>query len=455
MKPNAASINQFLRENIMEKTVWDQCLNELKTDLSESQYNTWIRPLIYSRDEHSDTITLFAPNKFVVDWVEKNYLKKIKSIAQEASGQTTSVAILVGEDSPGDPSVKVSPNASNKITGTPLNSLYTFENFVGGKSNQIARAAALQIAENPGQSYNPFFIYGGVGLGKTHLMQSVGNEIREQQKDKKIAYVHSERFVGEMVSAIQHNSLNSFKSDYRSLDVLLIDDIQFLAGKEKSQEEFFHTFNVLIESGSQIIITSDKYPKEIRGLEERLRSRFGWGLTVSIDPPEMETSVAILLVKAGLEGFNLPEDVAFFICENIRSNVRELEGALRKIIATSRFTGVSPSVEMAKDCLKDLLSLQSRTLTTASIQKTVAEYFNIRVSDLHSKKRSRSITRPRQLAMAVTKELTTYSLPEIGDSFGGRDHTTVIHACKKIAELRKNDVSVDEDYKNVMRLLSL
>ena len=281
------------------------------------------------------------------------------------------------------------------------------------------------------------------------------NEIREQQKNKNIAYVHSERFVGEMVSAIQHNSLNNFKSDYRSLDVLLIDDIQFLAGKEKSQEEFFHTFNVLIESGSQIIITSEKYPKEIRGLEERLRSRFGWGLTVSIDPPEMETSVAILLVKAELEGFDLPEDVAFFICENIRTNVRELEGALRKIIATSRFTGVSPSVDMARDCLKDLLSLQSRTLTTASIQKTVAEYYNIRVSDLHSKKRSRSITRPRQLAMAVTKELTTFSLPEIGDSFGGRDHTTVIHACKKIAELRKSNISVDEDYKNVVRLLSL
>jgi len=455
LKPNAASINQFLRENIMEKTVWDQCLNELKTDLSESQFNTWIRPLIYTRDEHSDTITLFAPNKFVVDWVEKNYLKKIKSIAQEAGGLTTSVSILVGEDRPDKPIDNSPVNTMKKVTGTPLNKLYTFENFVGGKSNQIARAAALQIAENPGQSYNPFFIYGGVGLGKTHLMQSVGNEIKEQKKDKNVAYVHSERFVGEMVSAIQHNNLNSFKSDYRSLDVLLIDDIQFLAGKEKSQEEFFHTFNVLIESGSQIIITSDKYPKEIKGLEERLRSRFGWGLTVSIDPPEMETSVAILLVKAGLEGFVLPEEVAFFICENIRSNVRELEGALRKIIATSRFTGVSPSVDMARDCLKDLLSLQSRTLTTASIQKTVAEYYNIRVSDLHSKKRSRSITRPRQLAMAVTKELTTFSLPEIGDSFGGRDHTTVIHACKKIAELRESNVSVDEDYKNVLRLLSL
>ena len=439
----------------MEKTVWDQCLNELKTDLSESQFNTWIRPLIYSRDEHSDTITLFAPNKFVVDWVEKNYLNKIKSIAQEAGGQTTSVSILVGDDQPvADDGISTNQKKL-KITGSTLNKLYTFENFVGGKSNQIARAAALQIAENPGQSYNPFFIYGGVGLGKTHLMQSVGNEIIAQEKNMKIAYVHSERFVGEMVSAIQHNNLNSFKNDYRSLDVLLIDDIQFLAGKEKSQEEFFHTFNVLIESGSQIIITSDKFPKEIRGLEERLRSRFGWGLTVSIDPPEMETSVAILLVKAELESFALPEEVAFFICENIRSNVRELEGALRKIIATSRFTGVEPSIDMARECLKDLLSLQSRTLTTASIQKVVAEYYNIRVSDLHSKKRSRSITRPRQLAMAVTKELTTFSLPEIGDSFGGRDHTTVIHACKKIAELRDNDITVSEDFKNVVRLLTL
>ncbi len=439
----------------MEKTVWDQCLNELKTDLSESQFNTWIRPLIYSRDEHSDTITLFAPNKFVVDWVEKNYLTKIKTIAQEAGGQTTSISILVGDDQPLIENNAKPSGQTTKVTGATLNKLYTFENFVGGKSNQIARAAALQIAENPGQSYNPFFIYGGVGLGKTHLMQSVGNEIITQKKNKRIAYVHSERFVGEMVSAIQHNNLNSFKNDYRSLDVLLIDDIQFLAGKEKSQEEFFHTFNVLIESGSQIIITSDKFPKEIKGLEERLRSRFGWGLTVSIDPPEMETSVAILLVKARLEGFSLPEEVAFFICENIRSNVRELEGALRKIIATSRFTGVDPSIEMARECLKDLLSLQSRTLTTSSIQKVVAEYYNIRVSDLHSKKRSRSITRPRQLAMAVTKELTNYSLPEIGDSFGGRDHTTVIHACKKIAELKEKDITVSEDFKNVIRLLTL
>ena len=455
MGPSTAPTEHILSEKIMEKTVWDQCLNELKTDLSESQFNTWIRPLIYSRDEHSDTITLFAPNKFVVDWVEKNYLGKIKSIAQDAGSNKTSVAILVGDDVSQEASILGASLPEKKVAGTPLNGLYTFQNFVGGKSNQIARAAALQIAENPGQSYNPFFIYGGVGLGKTHLMQSVGNEIIAQQQNKKIAYVHSERFVGEMVSAIQHNNLTSFKNDYRTLDVLLIDDIQFLAGKEKSQEEFFHTFNVLIEGGSQIIITSDKFPKEIRGLEERLRSRFGWGLTVSIDPPEMETSVAILLVKAELEGFVLPEDVAFFICENIRSNVRELEGALRKIIATARFTGVEPSVEMARDCLKDLLSLQSRSLTMESIQKVVAEYYNIRVADLHSKKRSRSITRPRQLAMSVTKELTKFSLPEIGDSFGGRDHTTVIHACKKIDELRKLDVTINEDHKNIIRLLTL
>jgi chromosomal replication initiator protein len=326
---------------------------------------------------------------------------------------------------------------------------------VGGKSNQLARAAALQITENPGTSYNPFFIYGGVGLGKTHLMQSVGNEIKIKHPEKKVAYVHSERFVGEMVSALQHNALNVFKNVYRSLDVLLIDDIQFFAGKEKSQEEFFHTFNVLLESNSQIIITSDKFPKEIRGLEERLRSRFGWGLTVCIDPPEMETCVAILMVKSELEGFELPEDVAFFIAKRIRSNVRELEGALRKVIASSRFTGREVTIELAKECLRDLLSLQSRQTTLENIQKVTAEYFSIRVSELHSKRRSRSITRPRQLAMSIARELTKNSLPEIGESFGGRDHTTVIHACKKIAELKAVDLKIVEDYNNIKRLLLL
>ena len=437
----------------MQNKVWDDCLSILKSDLTESQFNTWIKPLSVIEDEEAQSLTLLAPNKFVVNWVQKNYLEKIKTVASKRLDGKATVAISIGDEpySPINESVVV--EKSHAPVGSPLNSRYVFDNFVGGKSNQLARAAALQITENPGISYNPFFIYGGVGLGKTHLMQSVGNAIKEQHPDKKVAYVHSERFVGEMVSALQHNALNSFKNDYRSLDVLLIDDIQFFAGKDKSQEEFFHTFNVLLESDSQIIITSDKYPKEIKGLEERLRSRFGWGLTVSIDPPEMETCVAILMVKSELEGFDLPEDVAFFVAKNIRSNVRELEGALRKVIASSRFTGRPVSVDLAKECLRDLLSLQSRQITIENIQKTVAEYYNIRVSDLHSKRRSRSITRPRQVAMAVSKELTKNSLPEIGDLFGGRDHTTVIHACKKVEELKSNDIKILEDYNNIKRLL--
>ena len=437
----------------MQNKVWDDCLSILKSDLTESQFNTWIKPLSAIEDEEAQSLTLLAPNKFVVNWVQKNYLEKIKTVASKRLDGKATVAISIGDEPYSTINESVVVEKSETPVGSPLNSRYVFDNFVGGKSNQLARAAALQITENPGISYNPFFIYGGVGLGKTHLMQSVGNAIKEQHPDKKVAYVHSERFVGEMVSALQHNALNSFKNDYRSLDVLLIDDIQFFAGKDKSQEEFFHTFNVLLESDSQIIITSDKYPKEIKGLEERLRSRFGWGLTVSIDPPEMETCVAILMVKSELEGFGLPEDVAFFIAKNIRSNVRELEGALRKVIASSRFTGRPVSVELAKECLRDLLSLQSRQITIENIQKTVAEYYNIRVSDLHSKRRSRSITRPRQVAMAISKELTKNSLPEIGDLFGGRDHTTVIHACKKVEELRSNDIKILEDYNNIKRLL--
>jgi len=440
---------------MMQSKVWNDCLSILKSDLTESQFNTWIKPLSVIEDEESQTITLLAPNKFVVNWVQKNYLEKIKNVASKKLAGSATVAISIGEEPYSDQTVRSSTKRIGTPVGSPLNSHYVFKNFVGGKSNQLARAAALQITENPGTSYNPFFIYGGVGLGKTHLMQSVGNAIKENKPNMKVAYVHSERFVGEMVSAIQHNALNSFKNDYRSLDVLLIDDIQFFAGKDKSQEEFFHTFNVLLESSSQIIITSDKYPKEIKGLEERLRSRFGWGLTVSIDPPEMETCVAILMVKSELEGFVLPEDVAFFIARNIRSNVRELEGALRKVIASSRFTGRDVSVELAKECLRDLLSLQSRQITIENIQKTVAEYFNIRVSDLHSKRRSRSITRPRQLAMSISKELTKNSLPEIGDLFGGRDHTTVIHACKKIEQLKSDDLKLHEDYNNIKRLLML
>lgn len=439
----------------VQSKVWDDCLSILKSDLTESQFNTWIKPLSVIEDEEAQSLTLLAPNKFVVNWIQKNYLEKIQTVASKKLAGKATIALSIG-DEPASIITNDTPRVKTETpVGAPLNKQYIFDNFVGGKSNQLARAAALQITENPGTSYNPFFIYGGVGLGKTHLMHSVGNEIKIKHPEKKVAYVHSERFVGEMVSALQHNALNVFKNVYRSLDVLLIDDIQFFAGKEKSQEEFFHTFNVLLESNSQIIITSDKFPKEIRGLEERLRSRFGWGLTVCIDPPEMETCVAILMVKSELEGFDLPEDVAFFIAKRIRSNVRELEGALRKIIASSRFTGREVTIDLAKECLRDLLSLQVRQTTLENIQKVTAEYFSIRVSDLHSKRRSRSITRPRQLAMYIAKELTKNSLPEIGESFGGRDHTTVIHACKKIAELMADDLKMVEDYNNIKRLLLL
>jgi len=440
----------------MQNTLWDHCLDTLKADLSEQNYNTWIKPLYVVEDEEGRSLTLLAPNKFVVNWVQKNYLEQIKEAAEKKLQTKTTVAISVGGEKQKQKSRLPRGAVFNKtVVGSPINIAYTFDNFVAGKSNQLARAAALQITENPGTSYNPFFIYGGVGLGKTHLMQAVGNKIIKERSDTRVAYIHSERFVGEMVSALQHNTINSFKSSYRSLDVLLIDDIQFFAGKERSQEEFFHTFNVLLEANKQIIITSDRFPKEIRGLEERLKSRFGWGLTVSIDPPELETCVAILKVKAEMESFDLPEKVAFFIASKIRSNVRELEGALRKVIASSTFTNQEPTVDLAKEALRDLLSIQAKQTTIDNIQKTVAEYYNIRVSDLLSKKRNRSITRPRQIAMSITKELTNHSLPEIGDAFGGRDHTTVIHANKKVALLKKEDLRIIEDCENIHRLLVL
>ena len=441
----------------MQSSVWDHCLATLRSDLTEQQFNTWIKPLFVIEDEEGPSLTLLAPNKFVVNWVQKNYLEQIKDAAEKRLHTKTTVAISVGDQSLATTKTNNEPpqTKTNAAVGAPLNPLYTFEGFVAGKSNQIARAAAIQITENPGTSYNPFFIYGGVGLGKTHLMQSVGNQIGKNNQKTKVAYVHSERFVGEMVSALQHNTINSFKNQYRSLDVLLIDDIQFFAGKERSQEEFFHTFNVLLEANKQIIITSDRYPKEIRGLEERLKSRFGWGLTVCIDPPELETCVAILKVKASLEGFDLPEEVAFFIANKIRSNVRELEGALRKLMANCRFTNREPSVSLARESLRDLLAIQAKQITIENIQKTVAEYYNIRISDLLSKRRNRSITRPRQLAMSITRELTSHSLPEIGDSFGGRDHTTVIHACKKTALFKENNNRIKEDYENIVRSLNL
>jgi chromosomal replication initiator protein len=340
------------------------------------------------------------------------------------------------------------------VVGARLNPDFSFDSFVEGKSNQLAKAASLQVAENPGRAYNPLFLYGGVGLGKTHLMHSIAHLIKQRDPEARIAYVHSERFVGDMVRALQHNSMNEFKTAYRSLDALLIDDIQFFAGKERSQEEFFHTFNELLEGQHQVILTCDRYPKEVEGLEERLKSRFGWGLTVAIEPPELETCVAILMTKAQGGGVSLPEEVAFFIAKRIRSNVRELEGALRRVIANSRFTGRAITLEFTKEALKDLLSLQAKLVTIENIQKTVADYYKVRLADLLSKRRSRSVARPRQVAMALSKELTTHSLPEIGDAFGGRDHTTVLHACRRIKELRDTEQRMKEDYSNLLRTLA-
>lgn len=429
---------------------WNQCLRALELELSEQHFHTWIRPL--QPIEENGTLKLLAPNRFVVDWVEEHCLEKIVAVVSPVP-----VFLEVGTRRPPLVAPSSAPAArppKGPVPGTQLNANFTFENFVEGKSNQLGRAASVQVGSNPGHAYNPLFIYGGTGLGKTHLMHAIGNAIVERDPTAKVAYVHSERFVGDMVRGLQHNKIAEFKRTYRSLDVLLIDDIQFFAGKERSQEEFFHTFNVLLEGQRQIVLTCDRYPKEVSGLEDRLKSRFGWGLTVAIEPPELETSVAILMSKAAADGHHIPEDVAFFIAQRIRSNVRELEGVLRRVIATSQFTGLPITLEFTKDALRDLLALQDRLVSIDNIQKTVAEYFKMRVADLHSKRRSRSITRPRQIAMALAKELTNHSLPEIGDAFGGRDHTTVLHACRRITSLRKTESRIAEDYSNLLRTLT-
>ena len=443
-----------------ESTLWNQCIRVLQAELPEQQFNTWIRPLQAVDD--GSTLRLLAPNRFVIDWLQQHYMERILQLVDDGKANTE-VVVEVGSRIPAAaPSVpsNLRPQASAVRTSaqTPvvsrLNPLFTFETFVEGKSNQLARAAASQVGENPGKSYNPLFIYGGVGLGKTHLMHAVGNAMIRTNPDARVSYVHSERFVGDMVKGLQHNTISEFKRSYRSLDALLIDDIQFFAGKERSQEEFFHTFNALLEGQRQIILTCDRYPKEVNGLEERLKSRFGWGLTVAIEPPELETSVAILISKAQAEGVELPDEVAFFIAQRIRSNVRELEGALRRVIANYRFTGRAINLDFAKEALRDLLALQERLVSIENIQKTVADYFKIRVGDLLSKKRTRSIARPRQFAMTLAKELTNHSLPEIGDAFGGRDHTTVLHGCRRIAALRETDKRVDDDYLNLLRTLT-
>ena len=499
--------------------LWQQCVELLRDELPAQQFNTWIRPL--QVEAEGDELRVYAPNRFVLDWVNEKYLGRLlELLGEHGQGLAPALSLLIGSKRSSTP--RAAPNAplaasasqsiaaqepaqvqastapasvaapaletaqSNEpsrasfdpMAGASsqqaparaeqrtvqvegalkhtsyLNRTFTFENFVEGKSNQLARAAAWQVADNPKHGYNPLFLYGGVGLGKTHLMHAVGNHLLKKNPNAKVVYLHSERFVADMVKALQLNAINEFKRFYRSVDALLIDDIQFFARKERSQEEFFHTFNALLEGGQQVILTSDRYPKEIEGLEERLKSRFGWGLTVAVEPPELETRVAILMKKADQAKVDLPHDAAFFIAQRIRSNVRELEGALKRVIAHSHFMGRDITIELIRESLKDLLALQDKLVSVDNIQRTVAEYYKIKISDLLSKRRSRSVARPRQVAMALSKELTNHSLPEIGDVFGGRDHTTVLHACRKINELKESDADIREDYKNLLRTLT-
>ena len=452
----------------MSNAVWQKCLKHLEAELTPQQFNTWIRPLQVVESDHA--LELLAPNRFVLDWISDKYAQRIESLVGEISPtDNLAFSLRIGSndssvaenaekpvddsDTPPEISAASRPGQKNKHKSS-LKQEFTFTTFVEGKSNQLARAASLQVAENPGKAYNPLFITGGVGLGKTHLMHAVGNQVCQIKPGAKVVYLHSERFVQDMVKALQHNVINEFKKYYRSVDALLIDDIQFFAGKERSQEEFFHTFNALLEGQQQIVLTCDRYPKEVSGVEERLKSRFGWGLTVGIEPPELETRVAILMAKAQASGRPLTEEVAFFVAKRFRSNIRELEGALHRLIANAHFTGSEINLEFAREALKDLLALQDKMVSIENIQKTVAEYYKMRVSDLLSKRRNRSIARPRQIAMALAKELTNHSLPEIGDAFGGRDHTTVIHACRKIAELRKNEPRISDDYAVLVRILT-
>ena len=478
----------------MSVELWQQCVELLRDELPAQQFNTWIRPLQVEGDP--EELRVYAPNRFVLDWVNEKYLGRlIELLGERGNGLAPAVSLLIGarrtarpvnaaprpavaapapaptrvDAGPAapvaEPAVVAAPTPSRPVERNVqvegalkhtsyLNRTFTFENFVEGKSNQLARAAAWQVADNPKHGYNPLFLYGGVGLGKTHLMHAVGNHLLKKNPNAKVVYLHSERFVADMVKALQLNAINEFKRFYRSVDALLIDDIQFFAKKERSQEEFFHTFNALLEGGQQVILTSDRYPKEIEGLEERLKSRFGWGLTVAVEPPELETRVAILMKKAEQTRIELPHDAAFFIAQRIRSNVRELEGALKRVIAHSHFTNSPISIELIRESLKDLLALQDKLVSIDNIQRIVAEYYKIKLTELLSKRRSRSIARPRQVAMALSKELTNHSLPEIGNAFGGRYHTTVLHACRKIAELKESDADIREDYKNLLRTLT-
>jgi len=463
--------------------LWDQCLSQLEAELSEQQLNTWIRPL--QAYEDSEQLRIMAPNRFVLDMVQSNFHARIQELVTAlADDPPVTVNLIIGTGAPrgierrastsesgGDRGGQVdgsrpagaahAPARSQIASSSPpaphdsnLNPLFSFETLVEGKSNQLGRAAATQIGCNPGSAYNPFLIYGPSGLGKTHLMQAIGNEILSNRPNARVMYVNSERYVGEMVNALQHGRINKFKQFYRGLDALLLDDVQFFAGKDQTQEEFFHNFNALLEGGQQIVLTCDRYPKEVNGLEERLKTRFGWGLSVSVEPPELEMRVAILNSKAEQNGVELPSEVSFFIAKRVRSNVRELEGALKRVMANSELLGQPITLEFVRETLSDLLAVQAKLVTIENIQKTVSEYYRVRLADLSAKSRSRSIARPRQVAMALSKELTGKSLPEIGQAFGGRDHTTVLHACRKVVELQAEDSAIREDYDNLLRTLS-
>ncbi|TDJ28785.1 MAG: chromosomal replication initiator protein DnaA, partial [Gammaproteobacteria bacterium] len=435
-------------------SIWQQCISSLEGEISEQQLNTWILPL--QVEQELNTLKLLAPNRIVMDWVRQHFLTRINELVSSLDdSKSISVSLTIGSQRR-TPITTPTTNASpiRVISATGVNETQRFDNFIEGTSNQLARAASIQISSQPGSEYNPLYIYGGVGLGKTHLMHAIGNQILENNPDANVLYVNCERFVSDMVKALQHSKMNEFKNYYRNLDALLIDDIQFLADKSRSQEEFFHTFNSLYEARAQMVITCDRFPKEIEGLEDRICSRLGWGLAVDIKPPDLETRVAILKSKADQINAAVPDDVAFFIAERFKSNIRELEGALKRVVAHARFSGAPITQNFARKALKELLAVQDKPITIESIQKLVAEYFKIRVADLLSSRRNRSITRPRQIAMALTKLLTRHSLPEIGNAFGGRDHTTVLYACRKIAALREEDRRVDEDFEILTRMLS-
>lgn len=434
---------------------WRSCLGHFEQQLPPQQFKTWIKPLKFQAVDN--LVTLTAPNRFVLQWIRDRFLAEIQGLAAERLGTAVKIDLVLEEK---ESSVPSKPRVAEVQGGKPstrdisrLNPDFTFGTFVTGKANELARAAAIQVAERAGEAYNPLFIYGGVGLGKTHLTHAIGNLLQETKPQSRIRYIHAEQYVSDVVRAYQHKAFDDFKRYYHSLDLLLIDDIQFFGGKSRTQEEFFYAFNALIESRKQVVITCDTYPREIAGIENRLISRFGWGLTVAVEPPELEMRVAILLKKAAAENVVLDEAVAFFIASHSQTNVRELEGALKRILAYSRFSGLPISVDLCRDALKDLLALQSRQVSVDNIQKTVADYYKIKVSEMYSKKRSRNVARPRQVAMALAKELTQLSLPDIGEAFGGRDHTTVLHACRKIAALKTTSHEITRDFDSLLKVL--